>query len=185
MRLLDATEAVDIEAAQKATANLLRAVHVSAKDISEKYLNPPQTTDFAIMFLPTEGLYAEILRQPGQVEEIPQKYRIVIAGSTTLAAILNSLRMGFQTLALEKRSHEVWTVLAAVKTQFGKFGDVLTKVKKQLHTASNTIDLTETRTRAMAKKLRDVQQLTESESSTLLGFDQSIEKDIIDDETSQ
>ncbi|MDY6912001.1 MAG: DNA recombination protein RmuC, partial [Chloroflexota bacterium] len=182
LRLLDATEAVDLEAVQKATADLLRNVHSSAKEISEKYLNPPQTTDFAILFLPTEGLYSEVLRQPGQVEEIQQKYRIVIAGPTTLAAILNSLRMGFQTLALEKRSHEVWTVLAAVKTEFGKFGEVLSKVKKQLDTASNTIDQTETRTRAMARKLRDVQKLPESESAILLGFDKTIEPDIIPDD---
>ena len=182
MRLLDAAEAVDFEAVQKATANLLRAVHGSAKEISEKYLNPPQTTDFAIMFLPTEGLHSEVLRQPGQVEKIQQKYRIAIAGPTTLAAILNSLRMGFQTLALEKRSHEVWAVLAAVKTEFGKFGDVLAKVKKQLNTASNTIDQTETRTRAMARKLRDVQQLPHAESATLLGFDQPIETDSLNDD---
>jgi len=173
LRLLDAADAADQEAVQKATANLLRAVQGSAKDICEKYLDPPRTTDFGIMFLPTEGLYAEVLRQPGQVEEIQQKWRVVIAGPTTLAAILSSLRMGFQTLALEKRSHEVWSVLAAVKTEFGKFGDVLAKVKKQLNTASTTIDQTEVRTRAMARKLHEVEQLPEAASSTLLGLDQS------------
>lgn len=182
LRLLDAAEAVDPEAVQRATASLLRAVQVSAKDISDKYIVPPRTTDFAIMFLPTEGLYAEVLRQSGQVEEMQRKYRVVIAGPTTLTAILSSLRMGFQTLALEKRSHEVWTVLAAVKTEFGKFGDVLAKVKKQLNTASNTIEQTEVRTRAMERKLRDVQQLPEADSSALLALDQPLPLDLPEDQ---
>ena len=179
LRLVDAADKADADSAQKATASLLRAVQGSAREISEKYLAPPGTTDFAIMFLPTEGLYAEVLRQPGQVEEIQQKYRIVIAGPTTLAAILSSLRMGFQTLALEKRSHEVWSILAAVKTEFGKFGDVLSKVKRQLNTASNTIEQTETRTRAMARKLRDVEQLPDNESVALLGLNDG--DDLIED----
>ena len=182
LRLLDVADTADAEAVQKATASLLRTVQSSAKDISEKYLDPPRTTDFAIMFLPTEGLYAEVLRQPGQVEEIQQKYRVVVAGPTTLAAILSSLRMGFQTLALEKRSHEVWTILAAVKTEFGKFGDVLSKVKKQLDTASNTIDQTEVRTKAMARKLREVEQLPEAETATILELDQPSAIDVPDDE---
>jgi len=120
------------------------------------------------MFLPTEGLYAEVLRQPGLVEEIQQSHRVVIAGPTTLAALLNSLRMGFRTLAIEQRSSEVWQVLAAIKTEFGRFGDVLAKVKRQLRTASNTIDQTEVRTRAMARKLRDVEQLPADEAQELL-----------------
>jgi DNA recombination protein RmuC len=182
LRLLDASDAADPDAVQKTTADLLRVVQSSAKDICEKYLDPPRTTDFAIMFLPTEGLYAEVLRQSGQVEEIQRKYRVVVAGPTTLAAILSSLRMGFQTLALEKRSHEVWTVLAAVKTEFGKFGEVLTKVKRQLNTASNTIEQTEVRTRAMERKLRTVEQLPESESTALLGLDQPTSVDLPDDE---
>ena len=182
LRLLDAADAANAETVQKVTATLLKAIQVSAKDISEKYLNPPRTTDFAIMFLPTEGLYAEVLRQPGQVEEIQQKYRVVIAGPTTLSAILSSLRMGFRTLAIEKRSHEVWTVLAAVKTEFGKFGEVLTKVKKQLHTASSTIDQTEVRTRAMARKLQAVEELPSGNSSKLLELDQFEEPDFPDDE---
>ena len=183
LRLVDAADKADTEAVQKATASLLRAVQNSAREISEKYLCPPGTTDFAIMFLPTEGLYAEVLRQPGQVEEIQQKYRIVLAGPTTLAAILSSLRMGFQTLALEKRSHEVWSVLAAVKTEFSKFGDVLSKVKRQLYTASNTIEQTETRTRAMARKLHDVEQLPESESIALLGLDETLDDTLMEDES--
>jgi DNA recombination protein RmuC len=174
LRLLDAVEVCDTEAVKKATAGLVRAVNVSAKDIREKYLAPPQTTDFAIMFLPTEGLYAEVLRQPGQIEKIQQRYRIVVAGPTTLCAILNSLRVGFQTLALEKRSSEVWTILAAVKTEFGKFGDILTKVKKQLKAASNTIDQTTVRTRAMERTLRQVEGLS-SKSATALFDNDNIE----------
>ncbi len=159
LRLLDAVEAADTDAVQQTTAALVNAVNRSAREIRDKYLSPPETTDFAIMFLPTEGLYAEILRQPGQVEHIQQTYRIVVAGPTTLSAILNSLRMGFRTLALEKRSSEVWKILAGVKMEFGKFGDVLSRVKKQLHIASKTLDQTDARTRAMERKLRDVEDL--------------------------
>ncbi len=159
LRLVDAAEAADVDAVQKATAALMSAVNRSAKEIRDKYLNPPRTTDFAIMFLPTEGLYAEVLRQSGQVEKIQQTFRIVVAGPTTLSAILNSLRMGFRTLALEKRSSEVWKILAAVKMEFGKFGDVLGRVKMQLNTASKTLDQTDVRARAMERKLRDVEDL--------------------------
>ncbi|MCD6535130.1 MAG: DNA recombination protein RmuC [Deltaproteobacteria bacterium] len=171
LRLLDAAEIADLEAVEKSTAALIRAIQNSAKDISDKYLDPPQTTDFALMFLPTEGLYSEVLRQPGLVEKLQQQYRVVVAGPTTLAAILNSLRMGFRTLAIEKRSSEVWTVLSAVKTEFGKFGEVLAKVKKQLDTASNTIEMTGARTRAMEKKLRNVEALPTAESTKLLGLE--------------
>ena len=170
LRLADAADAADADAVQKATAALIRTVQNSAKDIHDKYLNPPGTTDFAIMFLPTEGLYSEVLRQPGQLEKIQQNYRVVIAGPTTLSAILNSLRMGFRTLAIEKRSSEVWNVLAAVKTEFGKFGGILDKVKKQLIAASNTIDQTDVRTRAITRKLRDVEQLPADSSEEVLGF---------------
>jgi DNA recombination protein RmuC len=159
LRLVEAADAADVDAVQKATAALIRSVHGSAKEIRDKYIAPPKTTDFAIMFLPTEGLYAEVLRQPGQVEKIQQDYRVVIAGPTTLSAILNSLRIGFRTLAIEKRSSEVWKILSAVKTEFGKFGDALSKVKKQLDTASHTIDQTGVRTRAMERKLREVEEL--------------------------
>ncbi len=168
IRLVDASEAGDADEVQKASAALIRAVHNSAKDIRDKYLDPPHTTDFAIMFLPTEGLYAEILRQPGEVEKLQREYRIVVAGPTTLTAVLSSLRMGFRTLAIEKRSSEVWKVLSAVKTEFGKFGTVLDKVKRQLSAASNTIDQTGVRTRAMEKKLRQVEVLPAGESSELL-----------------
>ncbi|HER43623.1 MAG TPA: DNA recombination protein RmuC, partial [Candidatus Eisenbacteria bacterium] len=131
-RLVEASEAGDTDGVQQAGRALGRAVQMSAKTIREKYVDPPHTTDFAIMFMPTEGLYAEVLRQPGRVEELQRLHRVVVAGPTTLAAILTSLRMGFRTLAIEKRSSEVWDVLAAVKTEFGKFGDVLDKVKRQL-----------------------------------------------------
>ncbi|MEA1949021.1 MAG: DNA recombination protein RmuC [Thermodesulfobacteriota bacterium] len=168
LRLVEAADTADGNAVQKATAALLRSVHSSAKEIRDKYLNPPATTDFAIMFLPTEGLYAEVLRQPGQVEKIQQDYRIVVAGPTTLSAILSSLRIGFRTLAIEKRSSEVWKVLAAVKTEFGKFGHVLTKVKRQLNTASNTIEQTGVRTRTMERKLRAVEELPSEETTQIL-----------------
>ncbi len=167
-RLVQASEAADTNAVEQSLKALTRAIENSAKDISEKYIEPPATTDFAILFLPTEGLYAEALRQPGLLEKLQDTYRVVVAGPTTLSAILNSLRMGFRTLAIEKRSSEVWQVLAAVKTEFGKFGEVLDKVKRQLETASGTIDETGVRTRAMERKLRDVEALPESESSELL-----------------
>ncbi|MBI5871312.1 MAG: DNA recombination protein RmuC [Actinobacteria bacterium] len=169
-RLVDATEQADAEAARVALSALLRAVEKAAGDIQNKYLNPPKTTDFAIMFLPTEGLYAEVLRHPGMVEKMQQKYRVVVAGPTTLSAILNSLWMGFRTLAIEQRSSEVWQVLAAVKTEFGNFGDVLAKVRKQLHTAEKTIGDTEVRTRAMKRKLREVEQLPSESAAEILNL---------------
>jgi len=182
LRLVEAADSADQDSIQKATAELLRSVHASAKEISSKYIDPPRTTDFAIMFLPTEGLYAEVLRQPGQVEEMQNRHRVVIAGPTTLTAILSSLRMGFQTLALEKRSHEVWSVLAAVKTEFSKFGDILSRVKKQLNTASSTIEQTEIRTKAMAKKLRDVEKMPGPESMKVLGLNSETHEDLMEDE---
>jgi len=168
LRLVDSADTADVDAVQKATAALIRSIHNSAKEIRDKYLNPPDTTDFAIMFLPTEGLYAEVLRQPGQVEKIQQDYRIVVAGPTTLSAILSSLRVGFRTLAIEKRSSEVWKVLSAVKTEFGKFGDVLAKVQRQLNTASNTIEQTGIRTRSMERKLCAVEKLPSKETAEIL-----------------
>ena len=170
-RLLDAAEIADSEGVEKSTVALIRSMQSSAGNIADKYIDPPHTTDFAIMFLPTEGLYAEVLRQPGMVEKLQQQCRVVVAGPTTLAAILNSLRVGFRTLAIEKRSSEVWTVLSAVKTEFGKFGEVLSKVKKQLDTASSTIERTGVRTRAMQRKLQDVEELPTVESANLLGLE--------------
>ncbi len=168
LRVQDAAEKGDPEAVQKATDGLARTVRSAAQDVHDKYLNPPRTTDFAIMFLATEGLYAEVIRQPALVDELQQRYRVVVAGPTTLAAILSSLRMGFQTLAIEQRAVEVWKVLAAVKTEFGKFGEVLEKVRRQLDTASRTIEETGVRTRAMERRLRSVEQLPEGEASQVL-----------------
>ncbi len=167
-RLRAAAEAADKDGVEQATNALLKQVASMARDIASKYIAPPHTTDFGILFLPTEGLYAEVLRRPGYQDEIQRKYRVLVAGPTTLSAILSSLRVGFQTLAIEKRAHEVWTVLGAVKTEFGKFGEVLEKVKKQLHTASNTLDLTAVRTRAMERQLRKVEQLPADQATQIL-----------------
>ena len=167
-RLQTAADAGDPVAVQGASEALLRTLRLAARDIHEKYVNPPETTDFAIMFLATEGLYAEALRQPAFVEELQQKFRVVIAGPTTLSAILSSLRMGFQTLVVEKRAAEVWRVLGGVKTEFGRFGTWLGKVQKQLHTATKTIEETGTRTRAMERQLRSVEQLSPTETATIL-----------------
>ncbi len=172
-RLQAAADKADAEAVEKALNAFLRTVRNSAKEIQTKYVNPPATTDFAVLFLATEGMYAEVLRQPGMLEEIQQDHRILIAGPTTLTALLTSLRMGFRTLAIEKQASEAWQVLAAVKTEFGKFGGVLDKVKRQLDTASRSIEETGTRTRVMARKLRDVERLPEDRATELLGLDDS------------
>jgi len=168
VRIQDAADVADAEATLRATDALARAVKVEAQSIHDKYVKPPHTTDFAIMFLATEGLYAEVVRQPALVEDLQQRYRVVVAGPTTLAALLSSLRMGFQTLAIEQQAVEVWRVLAAVKTEFTKFGAVLDKVKRQLDTAGRTIDETGVRTRAMERKLRGVEQLPDAEASQVL-----------------
>jgi DNA recombination protein RmuC len=172
-RLQDAADIADPAAVQLASDGLQRAIRVAARDISEKYIDPPQTTDFAIMFLATEGLYAEVLRQPALTEELQRKFRIVVAGPTTLVAILNSLRVGFQTLAMEKRASEIWRVLGAVKSEFRRFADTLDKVKRQLHTASKTIDQTGVRTRAMERKLQSVERLPDTEALELLAIQAS------------
>ena len=169
IRLKDASEKSDTDAIEKASAELIRTIKKSAKDISDKYIDPPHTTDFAIMFLPTEGLYAEIVRQPGMLDDL-QHQRIVVAGPTNLSAILSSLSMGFRTLAIENRSSEVRRILSAVKTEFSAFGDVLSKVKTQLDRASGTIDKAGVRTRAMQKKLKDVEELPTEDSTKILGF---------------
>jgi len=169
-RLVEAAETGESDAERSASDALARVVRRFAIDIRDKYLDPPHTTDFAILFLPTEGLYAEILRQPNLVQSLQQECRVVVAGPTTLAAILTSLRMGFRTLAIEKRASEVWQVLAAVKTEFGKFGDVLGRVRKQLDTAAKTIDETSVRTRAMERRLRDVESLPAGESEQVLAL---------------
>jgi len=164
-RLLDAQEAADKEQAEKSIKNLEMRIKAEAKYIKEKYIDPPHTTDFGIMFLPIEGLYAEVLRRPGLCDTLQREFRIVVTGPTTLAALLNSLQMGFRTLAIEKRSSEVWELLGVVKTEFGRFGDVLAKTKKKLKEASNTIGQAEVRTRAIERKLRDVEQVPQPEAA--------------------
>lgn len=156
-RLIAAQEASDLAATEEAMKNLELALRKSAKDICAKYINPPRTTDFALMFLPTEGLYAEAIRRGGLVEQVQRDCRVIFAGPTTLAALLNSLQMGFRTLAIQKRSSEVWSLLASVKTEFGKFSGVLDGVKKKLQEASNKIDEVDVRSRVLNKKLRDVE----------------------------
>jgi DNA recombination protein RmuC len=168
LRLQEAAERSDPNAVQDAAEDLARSVRVAAKEIHDKYVNPPATTDFAIMFLATEGLYAEVLRQPGLVDDLQQRFRVVVAGPTTLAALLSSLRMGFQTLAIEQRAAEAMRLLGAIKLEFGKFGDVLDKVKRQLHTASQTIEATGARTRAIERHLRAVEELPEAEAAEVL-----------------
>ena len=167
-RLLDAQANADVLGAEAAGKALELRIRLEAKSISEKYIEPPYTTDFAILFLPTEGLYAEVLRRPGLMESLQREHRITLAGPTTLLAMLSSLQMGFRTLALEKRSSEVWQVLGAVKTEFGKFGDVLASVRSQTQTVLNTIDRAETRSRAMGRALKQVEALPEELSAKLL-----------------
>ena len=167
-RLLDAQEAADKELADKSTRSLELRIKAEAKLIKEKYLDPPYTTDFGIMFLPVEGLYAEVLRRPGLCDILQREHRIVVTGPTTLAALLNSLQIGFRTLAIEKRSSEVWELLGGVKTEFGKFGAALAKTKKKLQEASHTIDKAEVRTRAIERKLRKVQETPQVETVELI-----------------
>jgi DNA recombination protein RmuC len=158
-RLITAQESGDSMLTDSAMKDLETQLRKSAKDICAKYINPPKTTDFALMFLPTEGLYAEAIRRVGLVEQVQRDCRVVFAGPTTLAALLNSLQMGFRTLAIQKRSSEVWNLLAGVKTEFAKFGDSLSKVKDKLDQAASDMDKVAVRSRAITKKLRDVEEL--------------------------
>lgn len=167
-QLLEAHDRGEADAVEAAGRRLDTAVRNAAKTIREKYINPPVTTDFAIMFLPTEGLYAEVLRRPGLAEQIQRECGVLIAGPTTLTAILSSLQMGFRTLAIEKRSSEVWRLLEAVKTEFMKFGGVIEKVNRNLETARNQMDALATRTRVVSRKLRDVGELPEADAKLLL-----------------
>ena len=162
----DAGSKADIDAYQKALKN---DVKEQAKKISTKYLDPPMTTDFGIMFVPTESLYAEILRIPGLSDEVRQKYRVSITSPSTLPVALNGLLMGFKTVAIEKRSAEVWQTLGAVKTQFGKFSELLEGVQKKLQESANKIDSAKTTSRQIEKKLKDVEELPESESVKMIG----------------
>ena len=167
-RLLDAAERADAEGVALAGKELERSIRNEAKTIAEKYVSPPLTTDFAILFLPTEGLYAEVMRRPGLADDLQRSFRVSVAGPSTLSALLNSLQMGFRTLILEKRSSEVWQVLGAVKTEFGKFGEVLAATKSTLERAAKNIDQAEVRTRQMTRKLKQVEQMPELQAQMLI-----------------
>jgi DNA recombination protein RmuC len=167
-RLVEASEkgdAAGVEAAGKALETRIKGC---ARDIREKYVHPPQTTDFGLLFLPTEGLYAEVVRRPGFTEALQREHRVIVAGPSTLAALLTSLQMGFRTLAIQQRSSEVWQVLGAVKSEFGKFGDVIAKVEKKLEEASNTLNTVGQRSRAIERRLRTVQELPTADAQRLL-----------------
>lgn len=168
-RLLDAQERGEPLAVEEAARAIELRLKAEAKSIHEKYVAPPHTTDFALLYLPLEGLYAEALRRPGLAETLQRDFRVSLTGPTTLAAMLNSLQMGFRTLAIEQRSAEVWAVLGAVKTEFGKFGEALAHTKKKLDEASNSISKAETRTRQLTRRLKDVEALPVAESEQLIG----------------
>ncbi|MCQ8895893.1 DNA recombination protein RmuC [Limnobacter humi] len=168
-RLLEAFDRADADGVATASKALEQAVRLEAKSIAEKYLAPPYTTDFGILFLPTEGLYAEVVKRPGLVDELQRVHRVTVAGPITLTTLLNALQLGFKTLALEKRSSEVWTILSAVKTEFGKFGDVLAKTKDTLERAARNIEGAEQRSRVMQRKLKGLDMLPEQEAIQILG----------------
>ena len=177
-RLLDAQGRADVLGAEAAGKALELRIRLEAKAIAEKYVEPPHTTDFAILFLPTEGLYAEVLRRPGLMQALQREHRITLAGPTTLLAMLSSLQMGFRTLALEQRSSEVWQVLGAVKTEFGRFGDVLARVKSQTETVLKTLDSAETRSRAMGRALKKVEALPDTQVPALIPMDKDFDNDL-------
>ncbi|WP_038675020.1 DNA recombination protein RmuC [Pelosinus sp. UFO1] len=174
-RLLEAQDQADAPLAEEAAKALETRIKGEAKDIATKYISVPHTTEFAILFLPIEGLYAEVLRRPGLCDNIMRNYKILIAGPTTLSALLNSLQMGFRTLAVEKRSSEVWSLLGVVKTEFGKFGDLLDKTHKKLQEASNSIDIAARKSRNIERKLKNVQELPQEEAFNLLDVASSAE----------
>ena len=180
-RLLAAQEKGDLALVENATKSLEAQLKKSAKDICQKYINPPKTTDFALMFLPTEGLYAEAIRRIGLVEQVQRECRVILAGPTTLAALLNSLQMGFRTLAIQKRSSEVWNLLATVKTEFGKFGDALAKIKDKLDQASTDMDKVAVRSRAITKQLNKVEELPSNPQPLLKDFLQTDNADAPDE----
>ncbi|OGD21901.1 MAG: recombinase RmuC [Candidatus Aminicenantes bacterium RBG_16_63_16] len=181
-RLIEASERGDPAAVEEATRSLESRIKLEAKDIKIKYLDPPNTTDFGILFLPTEGLYAEVLRRPGLTDVLQREYRVAVAGPTTFAALLNSLQMGFKTLAIQKRSSEVWNVLGAVKTEFEKFGAVMDKIHKKLQEATNEIDNAKRRGRVLERKLRDVQELPGPQAQSILGLTEAAAAGAADDE---
>ncbi|MFH1995581.1 MAG: DNA recombination protein RmuC [Candidatus Omnitrophota bacterium] len=167
-RLVDAQEQSNPELIEEFSKALEQRVKSEAKDIRDKYIDPPHTTDFGVLFLATEGLYAEVVRRPGLFQMLQREYRVIVTGPTTIAAFLNSLQMGFRTLAIEKRASEVWNLLGAIKTEFSKFGDLLEKTRKQLTQAANTIDGASRKTRTIERKLRDVQELPSTETVKML-----------------
>jgi DNA recombination protein RmuC len=158
-RLVAAREVGDLPLIESVAKELVNRIKGEAKDIRDKYIAPPETTDFGILYLPTEGLYAEITQRPGLQEQLQREYRVMVAGPNTIAALLNSLQMGFRTLAIEKRSSEVWQILGSVKSEFGKFGDLLDKTHKKLQEASNTIESAASKSRTIERKLDKVQDL--------------------------
>jgi DNA recombination protein RmuC len=168
-RLQDALERADLAAADAARKSLADFLRGQAKTIRGAYVSPPHTTDFAILFVPTEGLFAEMMARPGFAEALQHDYRVVLVGPTNFLALLNSLQMGFRTLAIEQRSSEVWRVLGAVKTEFAKFGDVIAKAKEKLDQASRTLDQTGVRSRAISRQLREVEALPDDDAQRLLG----------------
>ena len=180
-RLLAAQEKGDLDLVEGATKSLEAQLKKSARDICQKYINPPKTTDFALMFLPTEGLYAEAIRRVGLVEQVQRECRVIFAGPTTLAALLNSLQMGFRTLAIQQRSSEVWNLLAAVKTEFGKFGDALAKVKDKLDQATTDMDKVAVRSRAITKQLNKVEELPSNPQPLLKDFLQTDNAETFDE----
>jgi DNA recombination protein RmuC len=176
--LIEAYEVGDPDMVESATRSMDNVIKKMARDIQEKYIDPPNTTEFGILFLPFEGLYAEVLRRTNLMEQLQRDYRIIVTGPTTLAAILNSLQMGFKTLAIQKRSGEVWKVLGAIKTEFDKFGGMLEKAQKNLHTASNQLDeLVGKRTKAIQRRLRDVESLPQKEAAVYLSQASDIDND--------
>lgn len=173
-RLIEAQDNADAVGVESALKELEVRIKQSANDISRKYISPPSTTDFAILYLPTEGLFAEVTKRSNLVDMVQRDYRVVFAGPTTLWSILNSLQMGFRTLAIEKRSSEVWNTLAAVKTEWFKYGEALDKVKKKLEEASNSIDQAQVRTRAVGRKLKEVQELPSSQADNILDLEDTL-----------
>lgn len=176
--LITAYEHGDPAVVEEAAKLLEGNIKKFAKDIKDKYIDPPHTTDFGIMFLPVEGLYAEVVRRPGLIETLQRDFKIIITGPTTLAALLNSLQMGFRTLVIEKRSSEVWMLLGAVKTEFGRFGDILEKTQKKLQEASNTIEDAAKKSRTIEKKLKNVQELPSTETTALIGNMEEAENEV-------
>jgi len=177
LRLLEDQEQGETESTEAAAKQLESRIRQCARDICEKYINPPKTTDFAVLFLPTEGLFAEVVRRTSLIEYVQRECKVVIAGPTTLWSLLNSLQMGFRTLAIQKRSSEVWSLLAAVKTEWTKYGEVLNKVQKKLSEASDTLDKAQNRNRAIGKKLKDVQELPDRQADALLRVEEGIDSE--------